>query len=272
MRSDRAIMPGWGLSPRRRGNHIPRNGQTSRSGLSPRRRGNLPQLVQANAVHGSIPAQAGEPSRLRCPSRAAEGLSPRRRGNRSGVDARRGGQSGSIPAQAGEPNHARRAPGGQGLSPRRRGNRRGSIPAQAGEPQSSREQGLSPRRRGNRELTEEPMQPSHTGLSPRRRGNPHAVRIDRVYPRAGGGTSRARSIPAQAGEPQPTCRPDAEPEVGSIPAQAGEPDPPRGLVRAGSIPAQAGEPHTERRFGHEDGVYPRAGGGTSTPRHDRLVA
>ena len=99
----------------------------------------------------------------------------------------------------------------------------GSIPAQAGEPSNS--------------------------TSRRTRCRP-----DRVYPRAGGGTSGIHkascqhpgSIPAQAGEPDPTpsVLPTAIPR--SIPAQAGEPTamPRRGVFTAtvGSIPAQAGEP------------------------------
>ena len=159
-------------------------------GLSPRRRGN-PRAGGGTGIPGA--------RRL-----ALQGLSPRRRGNRIEVE-RIVAHVGSIPAQAGEPLFFDsdlpanwvypRAGGGtadwaaiseriRGLSPRRRGNRRasagcgtggGSIPAQAGEPWRSnawcRRRRVYPRAGGG---TSRPTRARRapSGLSPRRRGNP----------------------------------------------------------------------------------------------------
>ena len=50
-----------GLSPRRRGNRVPRHVLAPCQGLSPRRRGNPHDVRQHIGIYGSIPAQAGEP-------------------------------------------------------------------------------------------------------------------------------------------------------------------------------------------------------------------
>ena len=158
-------------------------GCPNRTGLSPRVRGNrVPRAAEPDSAR-SIPACAGEPSgvRERCcvdrvyprvcggttetetSPRCVRGLSPRVRGNRRGR-GRGAGREGSIPACAGEPRSASRCrsrrrvyprvcggtatrPGQRvtvtGLSPRVRGNHHralalhgalGSIPACAGEP------------------------------------------------------------------------------------------------------------------------------------------
>ena len=213
-------------------------------GLSPRRRGNHRGYRPGHQPDGSIPAQAGEPRvrrsgppPLRVYPRAGggtgygssliehgEGLSPRRRGNRRPPPSCRS-RRGSIPAQAGEPPACRghrsprrvypRAGGGTstvkpwplhppGLSPRRRGNRTcddfqatglGSIPAQAGEPAraSRRTSGsrVYPRAGGGTVESVRDLR-DHQGLSPRRRGNRRLAESDTV---------RLGSIPAQAGEP-----------------------------------------------------------------------
>ncbi len=155
-------------------------------GLSPRVRGNLLKVDVDQAVCGSIPAGAGEPSSslwsnapdrvyprgcggtdfVPCVVGGGHGLSPRVRGNLLKVDVDQA-VCGSIPAGAGEPSSSlwSNAPdrvyprgcggtdfvpcvvgGGHGLSPRVRGNLLkvdvdqavcGSIPAGAGEPSSS---------------------------------------------------------------------------------------------------------------------------------------
>ena len=134
-------------------------------GLSPRRRGNRADPDDAHPRRGSIPAQAGEPSRgRRCGTmhrvypragggtflrRTGEdfdkGLSPRRRGNPASWSS--APSSSWVYPRAGGGTHRmqRLPPRVLGLSPRRRGNHRpgkqvalrlGSIPAQAGEPGS----------------------------------------------------------------------------------------------------------------------------------------
>ena len=192
-------------------------------GLSPRLRGNRVDAPQRGAPARSIPAPAGEPPlhlRTTSPtgvypracggtplasglSQCSSGLSPRLRGNRPGIRQRDCGQR-SIPAPAGEPTslmtcHSNgavypRACGGTmismrtpsppaGLSPRLRGNLedywalglpKRSIPAPAGEPQHRKREApldrVYPRACGG-------TPPnlvgglSRTGLSPRLRGN-----------------------------------------------------------------------------------------------------
>ena len=173
-------------------------------GLSPRRRGNLQSIARNLLTPGSIPAQAGEPAKT--PISLCF----------SWVYPRAGGGTGLGRAQL------RRPPG---LSPRRRGNpagegqgqlRHGSIPAQAGEPST---------------------------------GTKH-LRRDRVYPRAGGGTSRYLLVSTDG--------------TGLSPRRRGNHlDVARPEHLAGSIPAQAGEPFRLRSQRAELRVYPRAGGGTA---------
>ena len=193
---------------------------------------------------GSIPANAGEPSSPRSPSRGAR-VYPRERGGTRGtrMDAR-------FPP---------------GLSPRTRGNPtpshapsqlRGSIPANAGEPGAATERGLQkrvyPRERGGTEYVRVPNAKA-PGLSPRTRGNRH---------QAGHRGCGDGSIPANAGEPSPDTdgghfyrvypreRGGTRPRRASTTAPRGlsprtrgnQPrSPPQG-GRKGSIPANAGEP------------------------------
>ena len=213
-------------------------------GLSPRGRGSPSRYQTAAISCGSIPAWAGEPAVLPRalllrrvyprvgggaggPSKGtapSTGLSPRGRGSHQCL-LFSGQPEGSIPAWAGEPAvlprallHRRvypRVGGGatnafslvgsqKGLSPRGRGSRgrrekrafdRGSIPAWAGEPVSSA-----------------------------------AVRrLDRVYPRVGGGAALVRCAclivpglsPRGRGSPGRPALPVGL--IGSIPAWAGEP-------------------------------------------------
>ena len=198
-----------GLSPRRRGNPAPRRSRpapewvypragggtdcsirarTAAWGLSPRRRGN--QFPECSAVNGlgSIPAQAGEPSRSSrraCPAAVypragGEPGSPRSRRQRGRVYPRAGGGTLGTGTTSASP---------VGLSPRRRGNLYGhglvalsvgSIPAQAGEPVAQQSAlcsgGVYPRAGGGTDGVYL-LVPAYEGLSPRRRGNRHLERI-----------------------------------------------------------------------------------------------
>ena len=237
--------------------------------------------------------------------RKGRGLSPRVRGNPP--DGRRRRQHrGSIPACAGEPTMARislppgtvypRVCGGTemlsdvfwgfpGLSPRVRGNQLGchleifllwSIPACAGEPylRPRRQQlpAVYPRVCGGT-VSAVISLVGVIGLSPRVRGNlgTHSWRC-----------AALRSIPACAGEPQPSWtswrRGGVYPRVcggtataiSMAIAVAGLSPRVRGnhtklLVRhcpPGSIPACAGEPSIRRASQPPHGVYPRVCGGT----------
>ena len=227
------------------GTHMRLNAKMTIEGLSPRVRGNpLPRLRLTDLV-GSIPACAGEPpfdnvndNHFRVYPRVCGGthpiigengyklgLSPRVRGNRAeevGTKVERG----SIPACAGEPRSPpsrsprtrvyprvcggtawRRCGSGSsgGLSPRVRGNPRlsqarrlvrGSIPACAGEPPCRIPQlalaGVYPRVCGGTRMYWR-VHSQITGLSPRVRGN----RLIETSTKMDDG-----SIPACAGEPQ----------------------------------------------------------------------
>ena len=117
-------IPTIGLSPRVRGNPdgVVCGAQYSKEGLSPRVRGNRALGATLSPPGGSIPACAGEPSRVFpcyllvtvyprvCGGTAStslddtgqRGLSPRVRGNQC-LDPRQQVSQGSIPACAGEP-------------------------------------------------------------------------------------------------------------------------------------------------------------------------
>ena len=277
--------PGWGLSPRGRGNRT-----------DPRR---------AAPAGRTIPARAGEPVGEAGFGRGARGLSPRGRGNPLNplLEIL---ESGTIPARAGEPRN-RDGPGHQyrdypragggtspgycritprpALSPRGRGNPHGAgrsapgrrtIPARAGEP--DQDGAPLPRLRdypraggGTRHVAA--LLGVAEGLSPRGRGN-HRHRLP--VSRAGG------TIPARAGEPHP--RGSAGRRGRDYPRAGGGTrdddlrlDPAKGLSprgrgnlwrgqfyrrKSGTIPARAGEPSSPRSSGCSSGDYPRAGGGT----------
>ena len=156
-------------------------------GLSPRVRGNLGLSPRGRGRGGSIPACAGEPSKMISTMRwrrvyprvcggtpnqnvltaSCEGLSPRVRGNplplnRNSLPTR------SIPACAGEPYRATPTGWGRGVYPRVCGGTISGYPHRVGE----------------------------GGLSPRVRGNP-----GRQWRRS----HCKRSIPACAGEPTRRC-------------------------------------------------------------------
>ena len=254
-----------------------------------------------------------------------QGLSPRVRGNRDDPP-RRAAEVGSIPAGAGEPRPCRswstarkvypRGCGGtvvreiaaraiEGLSPRVRGNLAEtyendawvrSIPAGAGEPIRTRlrtpPRRVYPRGCGGTFLPALARR-SHVGLSPRVRGNQCKYRRH---------ASRARSIPAGAGEPQtgPHWREDrrvyprgcggtrssmspawrsqvyprgcggtsrfacrAKVDTGLSPRVRGNPLRIAGVSPViGSIPAGAGEPSGAWTCPAARRVYPRGCGGT----------
>ena len=153
-------------------------------GLSPRGRGNRRASEYDAVMAGSIPAWAGEPSRVMDFSKVFR------------VYPRVGG--GTLPYCSAESSPT-------GLSPRGRGNpaeivgavnSNRSIPAWAGEPPTRirtwRLKQVYPRVGGGTEMPS-PSAPPHRGLSPRGRGNRHGRR---------GRLHHWGSIPAWAGEPQ----------------------------------------------------------------------
>ena len=123
--------------------------------------------------------------------------------------------------------------------------------------------GLSPRTRGSQDIVGRHREtlpggsiPAHAGEPVRKVGGFLESRRVRVYPRARGGarvepldavmSSRRRSIPAHAGEPESSQSRRSLVIGGSIPAHAGEPVAPVSDLQpkgfSGSIPAHAGEP------------------------------
>ena len=158
--------------------------QLIESGLSPPTRGNPPPNHPGEVPRGSIPAHAGEPSDTPFVPPAHE-VYPRPRGG------------------TGKPQYLGAAV--SGLSPPTRGNRggyapirplKGSIPAHAGEPLRTGASALTasvyPRPRGGTRRWGRRWR-VRGGLSPPTRGN-----HERGLPLR----TRARSIPAHAGEPR----------------------------------------------------------------------
>ena len=192
-----------GLSPRVRGNRLPRSSRRGIIGLSPRVRGNQTNPTAPPPRRRSIPACAGEPaamldnadrvsvyprvcggtSRVRrriCPRM---GLSPRVRGN----PTRGGGGSGvgrSIPACAGEPATRRRVRNFPKVYPRVCGGTTANTTGRAAP------WGLSPRVRGNRPRPGVPGRGQ--GSIPACAGEPgfrsRRPKREQVYPRVCGGT------------------------------------------------------------------------------------
>ncbi len=239
--------------------------QNSR-GLSPLAQGNRCCAGVNDNPAGSIPARAGEPSRLDTQTDRI-GVYPR---SRRGTPA--------APCQSSL---------GWGLSPLAQGNhthRRcvrqtlGSIPARAGEPAATDAATIDIRvyprsRRGTTPLKNTPS--SFRGLSPLAQGNRPAIRSEK---------KTVGSIPARAGEPPRPCsaRPgwwvyprsrrgtetnldDTASYRGLSPLAQGNLS--RQAMRqtlTGSIPARAGEPNPGHchHCGHR--VYPRSRRGTMT--------
>ena len=234
-----------GLSPRVRGNHLPRFGRAS-----PR---------------GSIPACTGEPlaSRVRT---CRVWVYPRVYGGTQGARVRGDVQEGLSPRVRGNPD-----------SRQRQTSHGRSIPACTGEPIRAEKQvkmsGVYPRVYGGTPVSG-PSMDAWTGLSPRVRGNPWEC---------SDAETRSRSIPACTGEPRGSqsshccirvyprvyggTRPDAPSQLstqGLSPRVRGNhgPDVPA-IADIGSIPACTGEPlPIDGRIGPGT-VYPRVYGGTA---------
>ena len=96
------------------------------SGLSPRVRGNRLHRLRHGVLGRSIPACAGEPTRVYHTDFAQAGLSPRVRGNQA-VDVMSPGKWGSIPACAGEPRRVCTSPLPARVYPRVCGGTRASV-------------------------------------------------------------------------------------------------------------------------------------------------
>ena len=236
------------------------------TGLSPRVRGNRRRTGRTLPLTGSIPARAGEPLR-RSPSptqrwvypRAcggtvmvagswtrSPGLSPRVRGNLTPAVSRMDLPR-SIPARAGEPLQHRGAGGDAGVYPRACGGT-GLL-----QPTGQDADGLSPRVRGNPQLDVRQVLVDRS--IPARAGEPrhadHPLEVDRVYPRACGGTSISTARTVRPPGLSPRVRGNLERAVDL-------------LQPFGSIPARAGEPGCWGRNRSLATVYPRACGGTGT--------
>ena len=247
------------------GTQLGRRASPAPVGLSPRVRGNPNIPYIPPALNGSIPACAGEPRgvapkengyavyprvcggtrQARLAAHKPGGLSPRVRGNPK-ILARLGGPIGSIPACAGEPGIGTLGGNAIGVYPRVCGGTGADLPGRA------EGLGLSPRVRGN-QLPVALYHARGQGLSPRVRGNPaaeHRAECDH------------RSIPACAGEPEPSL--GEETADGVYPRVCGGTHCGRAGGGSGgrSIPACAGEPCRRRQCGRRPGVYPRVCGGT----------
>ena len=240
-------------------------------------RGNQVDRHPRNALLGSIPAHAGEPSQSRTPAAGARvypracggtwssrcwptiarGLSPRMRGNPSRTFAP-AGRSRSIPAHAGEPRSKTARRSRSRVYPR----------ACGGTPSVNRalysNQGLSPRMRGNRLLRG--YGTAKTRSIPAHAGEPDSIprrpSWRRVYPRACGGTVIAGAGVSVMAGLSPRMRGNRakrdarRAQAGSIPAHAGEPGS-GGSRSAGSrrsIPAHAGEPLSLTVYGGRCGA------------------
>ena len=234
------------------------------TGLSPRVRGNRWSSSACRPSRRSIPACAGEPSstcsivRMRrvyprvcggtwdrpLTQLAESGLSPRVRGNHVGrqppVRDRR-----SIPACAGEPAGAAQRLRHSAVYPRVCGGTTVLIAV------SAKVKGLSPRVRGNLLDT----QGDHVARRsiPACAGEPfpcrRLARVNKVYPRVCGGTSRDRAYLYRLSGLSPRVR--GNPAVGVVHF---------GVSR--SIPACAGEPPFRTYRPCSIRVYPRVCGGT----------
>ena len=214
------------------------------TGLSPRVRGNLLPRDGAGANAPSIPACAGEPvQKHRQTGRvgvyprvcggthigvsgvvAARGLSPRVRGNPDKTPVS-GGPARSIPACAGEPRCAGPGGGGGEVYPRVCG---GTLSRRA---TNACILGLSPRVRGNRYRTDAGLKRNRSipACAGEPLSGPQRVDNPAVYPRVCGGTQTFAIHHKGGGGLSPRVRGNrgssfcAAYQRGSIPACAGEP-------------------------------------------------
>ncbi len=241
----------------------------------------MPALISSSPR--SIPACAGEPSRIRALAKRVRvdprvrggaiesvhffllcaGRSPRARGSRR-VRGRAATRSGSIPACAGEPGARGRCRTSTRVDPRVRGG------ADQTYGQITDAEGRSPRARGSR--SGDLARGEIGGRSPRARGSPASPSANDVA---------AGSIPACAGEPagslglrasrrvDPRVRGGASHAAMMYSRATGRSPRARGSrlagdgcgIGSGSIPACAGEPEIPLRHRPAHGVDPRVRGG-----------
>ena len=188
-----------GLSPRVRGNRIPKPQRSNIAGSIPACAGEPPRRSVRPAGASVYPRVCGGTARSNSPTWKAPGLSPRVRGNLS-PGGRGGSGRGSIPACAGEP-YAHRPP-----APPTRVYPRvcGGTTADSGHPVTGL--GLSPRVRGN--LLPPLRIPPPERSIPACAGEPRPVTgwcwVAMVYPRVCGGTVplRLRRRPPQGLSPR----------------------------------------------------------------------
>ena len=154
---------------------------------------------------------------------------------------------GSIPARAGEPLSSPSGSAWAGVYPRACGGT-----AKRPGP-SDWVQGLSPRVRGNRSAHCPVL--SNRGSIPARAGEPAftaaSLNLDKVYPRACGGTTQVAAVAA--------WNEGLSPRVRGNHLSASTWD-----ASKGSIPARAGEPKFVPLLSRSTRVYPRACGGTAS--------
>ena len=217
-------------------------------GLSPRERGNRRPAHRRAGSRGSIPARAGEPAADHSPSASLKGLSPRERGNLL-LRLAALSRTRSIPARAGEPKRRSWNSTATWVYPRASGGT-----GDAGLTREQRE-GLSPRERGNHTLDR--RTDARLGSIPARAGEPQPSRskqwLAAVYPRASGGTRMSPGWSSRSTGLSPRERGNLDGATGphhrarSIPARAGNPDARQVQdERLRSIPARAGEPAPAR--------------------------
>ena len=236
---------------------------SSQPGLSPRGRGKLQPRHKNGRAYGSIPAWAGETSAFGIasvgvgvyprvgggnaapgvPSCRTHGLSPRGRGKLS-VPSVHAVPSGSIPAWAGETTLCGSSRRFLPVYPRVGGGNRPSIQKAAAT------SGLSPRGRGKRCINQ--LFYIETGSIPAWAGETFILRLvqvrRKVYPRVGGGNSRAPTRPRGLQGLSPRGRGKQARQMLA-----------EGTLR--SIPAWAGETIIIAQGLRRAEVYPRVGGG-----------
>ena len=226
-------LPGWGLSPRVRGNlQIPGGAERAARSI-PACAGEPAPHFPAGGQWEVYPRVCGGTPEARDQKVCPDGLSPRVRGNLSGA-CRRPACPRSIPACAGEPPGFTILIAAGEVYPRVCGGTRVSLPRWL------HKSGLSPRVRGNR-------------------GRPYSCRsAEGVYPRLCGGTACGAAPPGMGQGLSPRVR-------------GNRPPPPRCPPRPRSIPACAGEPAGTTPRKPPARVYPRVCGGTGRDFHIRLV-
>ena len=225
------VVQSWsGLSPRVRGNHLPKSFDNPHNRSIPACAGEPPAGRLSNAVLEVYPRVCGGTDSAIHKPESVGGLSPRVRGNhhmgRWNKHLER-----SIPACAGEPAALRLAALPLVVYPRVCGG------TACWDGRRSRRLGLSPRVRGNRHVLHRNAQPD--GSIPACAGEPplpeRVCQEPQVYPRVCGGTLITPTFGRWIKGLSPRVRGNQDkpskkaPVPGSIPACAGEPRPRRPL-------------------------------------------